>query len=209
MNALTLALALTLGIGGPARERLSPKLGTTATPADAGTPDAGTPSAPVELTDQELADRVETYLSTIHDPIGAEQWKALGPRAVPLLQAIAEDRSAFPSRRARALGALAAIGDQRGRATVLKAARSEEESFAVRAAAIRSAGHLVPAAELKKEIGPVLENARRASVRATAAEVLTQRAPAEGCEAVRTRMKAEKEPLRRHFDRALRRCDNK
>ena len=36
-----------------------------------------------QLTDEQLHERVKTYLGAIDRPITAERWKALGPKAAP------------------------------------------------------------------------------------------------------------------------------
>ena len=52
----------------------------------------------------------------------------------------------------------------------------------------------------------MLEKAREAPVRATAAEVLAAHAGASGCSAVRAQVAREPQETRGHFARALERC---
>jgi hypothetical protein len=50
-------------------------------------PQAPSPDAGAQLSDAEVASRVETYLSTIDTRVTNEHWQALGPRAVAPLEA--------------------------------------------------------------------------------------------------------------------------
>src|SRR5512136_2288304 len=124
-------------------------------------PAAGTQVPPVTLqpSDEELRGRIEGFLGAIDTPIRVEQWKGLGPGAVPILQRIAQDRGEFPSRRARALHGLAIIGGPEAEKTVLEVARSSGDRFQVRAAALRGAGQFLPPDRLAAELRPVLEGA--------------------------------------------------
>jgi hypothetical protein len=163
-------------------------------------------AAPAALTDAELARRVDEYLGTIDTPITADEWRALGPRAVTPLAAVATDADALPTRRAKALGALSVLGGTRARQVVLDTAASEQAPFAVRASALHAAGRLVGPKSLSKTLSPVLEKAREAPVRAVAAEVLAARSGANGCSAVRAQVSREPQATRGHFARALERC---
>jgi hypothetical protein len=196
MIALPLALALALGgLELPARSR---------PPAPAA---AEAEALPDELTDAELEERIQTYLGAIDVPVPADRWRALGPRAVPFLAGIARSSQALPSRRARALRALSLLGGTTARQTVLEVARSEEAPFTVRASAIEGAGRLLPAKELSRTIRPIMEGARRATVRAVAAETLARRAPRSACSAVRAQAAREGPRHRASFGRALGRCE--
>ncbi len=191
--ALLVALA---GLGTPARN---------ARPA-ASPPPAAAATAPAEqLSDSEIAERVRTYLGSIDTPISAERWRALGPRAVPALEAVVRAKG-MPSRRAKAVGALSALGGTRARKVVLETARSEEEPFAVRASALRGAGRLLAPKDLAKELRPMLEGARDPSVRATAADVLARHAGSSSCEAIRVQAAREGNDQRAQFSPALERC---
>ncbi len=157
------------------------------------------------LSDEEVRGRVASYLAAIDTPITVGQWRALGPRAVPLLEQVLANRGGLPSRRAAAVGGLAAIGGPRAREQVLATARSENEPFAVRAAALYGAAHVLEPGQLLKELGPVLRGARTRAARAAAAEVLARHAPHSACAAIRAQ--AEREGKERgHFERALERC---
>lgn len=191
MLAVSLAFALAVaGLQTPAR----------------GAPSMGQqPGAPEELTDAEVAERVRAYLGAIDTPIPADRWRALGARAVPALESVARG-GGLPSRRANALTALSIIGGSRARDVVLRAARSEDESFAVRASALHGAGRLLGPKELSRQLRPVLEGARDPGVRATAADVLARRSAATSCKAVRAQADREDAGARARFAQAIERC---
>jgi hypothetical protein len=195
MIALPLALALALaGIDTPARNR----------PRAPAAREEAAPSS--DMSDAEVAQRVRTYLGAIDVPVSADRWRALGPRAVPILAGIAKDSQELPSRRAKALGALSILGGTSAQQTVLDVARNEAAPFAVRASAIEGAGRLVAAKDLARELKPVLEGAADAPVRAVAAETLARRAPRSACSAVRAQAAREGAGHRASFGRALERC---
>src|SRR5512138_755752 len=195
MNALSIALALALaGVGAPARNR----------PPAAAAAEGSTAS---ELADAEVAQRVRAYLGAIHAPASSEQWRALGARAAGVLEAIARDPQALPSRRARAVAALSHVGGEGAQRTVLELARSEAAPFAVRAGALEGAERLLAADDLAREVEPILRGATEPLVRATAAEVLARRAPESACGAVLAQAARERDAHRRSFGRALARCE--
>lgn len=197
MTALSLALALALaGVGTPPRN---------ARPPAGEAPAEG--SAAQGLTDEQVAAQVHAYLGSIDTPVSAGRWRALGSRAVAPLAEVVHDRSALPSRRAKAVEALTAVGDARSRQVVLEVARSEEEPFGVRASALRGAGHLLANKQLVRELRPVLEKAREAPTRATAAEVLARHAPRSSCKAVRAQAEREPRDVRMQYAPALDRCE--
>ncbi len=160
------------------------------------------------LSDEEVRALAASYLGGIDTPVTADQWRALGPRAIPLLEEVVSNRDALPSRRAAALAALAALGGARAGVILVEAARSDDEPFAVRAAAIHGASHVLGSRALVRELRPVLEAARDPAARAAAAEVLVQRAPRSACAAVRAQADREGEG-RPRFERALGRCASK
>lgn len=172
-------------------------------------PAAETQTRPVtvQLSDEELRSRIEGFLGSIDTPIRVEQWKGLGPAAIPVLQQIARDQGEYPSRRASALNGLAALGGPEAEKTVLEVARSPGERFQVRAAALRGAGQLLPPDRLAAELRPVLEGANRVQVRAAAAEVLVRHAQEGGCGAMRAQVEREKGDDRAFYHRALRTCE--
>jgi hypothetical protein len=181
----------------------SPYPGPRRHPARAGAP----VSAPDQtLSDTEVRARVESSLSSIDTPVTDGQWQALGPRAVPALQATLQDASALPSRRAAAVAGLAAIGGAQARRSVLGAAEDAGQPSGVRTQAIRSAARLLTAQELNARLAPLLRDPSHPAVRAAAAEVLVRSAPRSACGAVRAQAEREGQ-ARGAFARALERCD--
>jgi HEAT repeat protein len=156
--------------------------------------------------EQAMRDRVETYLSTIDTPISQAQWKALGPAAVPILEREAGAEGALPSRRARAVEGLAAIGDPGAEPLLIRLAADPATPFVVRAAALRGEGSLVPAGRLMASLRPFLEDCADPRVRGVAAEVLARHAPASGCKAVAAQAMRESARERELFSRALEIC---
>ncbi len=189
----TLALVAALAAAPVYTPRHAPKAQQDA----AGEPDTS-------LSDAEVQNRVETYLSTLDTPITADRWRALGPRAVPLLEQVLTSGDQLPSRRAKAVAGLASIGGARAQALVVDAARSETQPFAVRAAALHAAPAVLGSRQLVLQLKPILQSSAEPAVRAAAADALAHGAPAEACEAVRAQAARERSPAT--FHRALNRC---
>jgi HEAT repeat protein len=188
-------VALVLALGAPPDDAYRPR--HTPAPQAQGVDES--------LSDDEVRARVNAYLRSIDVPVSAAEWQALGPRAVPLLEQVYASGQDLPSRRAAAVAGLAAIGGSRARALVLKAAQSDAEPFAVRAAALHAAPRLLDAQELARELTPVLEKAREPSARAAAAEVLARFAPRDACAAIR--LQADRDAAGGgRYKRALERC---
>jgi HEAT repeat protein len=202
MTVLSLTLLLALAAPGTPARNARPQAREPATDASPSEAQAPTPT----LTDEEVSQRVRTYLGAIDTPITAAQWRQLGSRAVPALESVLHDPDALPSRRAKAVEALSVIGGQRAKQLVVETARSDQEPFGVRASALRGAGRLLGQKELAVELRPVMENAREAPVRATAADVLAHHAGASSCAAVRAQVRREHGHERAQFSRALERC---
>jgi hypothetical protein len=194
MNGPALAALLAAALAG---------IGRTAPPE----PAAEAPRAP-EPSAAEVRKRVEAFLGSIDTPIRPSQWQALGPGAVPVLMEIATSPDRFPPHRARAVDGLAALGGAEAQRTVLAVARSERE-FAVRAAALRGAGRLLPPDELLPVLRPVLEAAGPARDRAVAAEVLARHGGEAGCAAVRARLSREDPEEREAFHHARAACEKR
>jgi hypothetical protein len=195
MIALPLALALALtGVDAPARNRPH---------ASAATQETTSPTS--DMSDAEVAQRVQTYLGALDRPVSAGRWRALGPRAVPTLARIAEDSQALPSQRAKALSGLSALGGASAQQAVLDVAKREDVPFSVRASAIEGAGRLLAAKDLSRELEPILRRAGAAPVRAVAAETLARHAPS-ACGAVRAQATRESPRHRASFGKALERC---
>jgi len=156
------------------------------------------------LSADEVRARVDGYLGSIDLPITSENWRALGPQAADVLEPIATDASAMPSRRAKALEGLVAVAPDRAATLVGKLARDEHEPVVVRVAAMRGAGEILPAPKALSELKPVLNSARSAGIRSTAADVLSQRKS--GCTAVRAQAAREPVEHQKAFERAMSRC---
>ena len=162
-------------------------------------------TAPVQqLSAEEVREKVDTYLDSIDVPITADTWRALGPQAADVLEPVAIDASAFPSRRARALEGLVAAAPDRAAKLVGPLARDEKQPVVVRVTAMRGAGEVLPPAKALSELKPVLQSARSAGMRGVAADVLSRRKGA--CSAVKEQAARESVEHRSAYTRALSRC---
>ncbi|HTN52812.1 MAG TPA: HEAT repeat domain-containing protein [Anaeromyxobacter sp.] len=149
-------------------------------------------------------DQVRGLLSAIDRPVPPEAWRAVGPAAEPVLAAIAGAPDELPSRRARALEGLSALGGARAESLHRSLAADARAPRLVRRTAVRGLGQILPPARLLPAAGPLLRDPDPA-VRAAAAEVLAARAPAEACGAIRTQAAGEGDGELR-YRRALRSC---
>ena len=178
---------------------------------DAGPPSATNAAGPLRpglesSTTQEpqrIRSRVDALLGT-NGPIGAARWRSLGPGAAPILEEIAGDNGTLPTRRARALEGLVAIGAPNASKILVRLAQSQEETFVVRLAAVRGVGRTLSPSRQLKTLRPVLEGAQDAHLRAVAAEVLAQHTS--GCPAVRAQLEREAPETRAQFEGARQRC---
>jgi HEAT repeat protein len=152
----------------------------------------------------EVRARVHALLGSIHGPVPAESFRAIGPGVEEALVDFARGND-FPSRRIRALQALEGLGGARAQAAHRDVAADQASPSAVRRAAIRGLARLVPPADAARELGPFLDSDGDPAVRATAAEALAARSPGDGCARVRDRALREPDPSR--FGRALETCD--
>jgi HEAT repeat protein len=175
----------------PLAVALALALGAAAPPGDA----APTP---------EVRARVRALLGSIHGPVSPDHFRVLGPGAEEALAELARSND-FPSRRIRALEALAGLGGARATAVHREVAGDAAAPSPVRRGAVRGLGRLVGSAEAPGALGPFLETDRDPGVRATAAEALAERSPSAGCARVRARARHEPDPSR--FGRALEACD--
>lgn len=151
-----------------------------------------------------VRDEVRSYLGAIDRPVPAETWRALGPDAEPVLLEVAGSSAELPTRRARALEGLAALGGPRAEALHLRLARERGAPAVVRGGALRGLGRLLAPARLAAEVRPLLAD-RSPRVRQVAGEVLARSAPAEACADVRAQSRREPAPAR--WSRALAACD--
>jgi HEAT repeat protein len=155
----------------------------------------------LQLSDEQIRERIETYLGSIDTPIRSAHWRALGSRGAAILEGIAQDDGALPTRRAKALDGLAAIGSSTAADVMLRLARSEQTPLAVRLSAVRGAARVLPADQVAPALQPVLEGAKDGHVRRAAAEALSNHG---GCMLVRAQAAREDDPQRLH--RAVQRC---
>jgi HEAT repeat protein len=160
-----------------------------------------TPAASEQLSDQEIRERIDTFMGTIDTRISSDQWRALGPRGAAMLEQIAQDANVFPTRRAKAIAGLSEIGLQSSSGVLLNLAKSEQAPLTVRLAAVHGAPGVLPDAQVSTALKPVLETAKDGHVRGAAAEVLSRHG---GCSLVRAQ--AQREDDRVRMQRALERC---
>ena len=162
-------------------------------------PDAGTVT-PAQMSDEEVQDRIEMYLGTIHGPVTPGMWQRLGTRALPQLEKIVRDPEQLPTRRAGALNGIAAIGSLTAPDLMLEMAKDEKQPLQVRIAAMLGAERVVPD-RVAQDLRPVMENATAGQVRRIAAEVMAAHG---GCAAVQAQAKREKS--RDRMAKALKTC---
>src|SRR5207245_10833015 len=146
----SILLASLLCAVGPAAQRTR-----NARPAPAVQPEP----AP-QRSDDEIRERIDTYLGAIDQGIASEQWRALGPRAAVLLEQIAQDGAVLPTRRAKALDGLAAIGSRDAPDLMMQLANSERAPLVVRLAAVRGVGKVLPSTQVVPALQPLLESAQ-------------------------------------------------
>jgi HEAT repeat protein len=158
------------------------------------------PTAPTP----EVRDQVRALLGSIHGSVPPETFRALGPGVEEALADFARGDE-FPSRRIRALEALAGLGGDRAEAVHREVAADRTAPSSVRRGAVRGLAKLVPPADAPGALTQLLESDPDPRIRATAAEALAARAPDGGCPKVRERVRREAEPER--FGRALETCD--
>lgn len=172
--------------------------------APAPAPAAG--SAEPALSDAQLRFRIDSYLGGIDVRLDPSAWRDLGPRAAPILEQLACDPEQLPTRRARALGALAIIASPAASVVFADLAGRSGEPLAVRVAAIRGLGAVTPEAQLNRTLRPWLEKSPEPRLRATAAEQLAVRTRGKACDLVRAHLDREDADLKPMFERAARTC---
>jgi hypothetical protein len=162
---------------------------------------AAAPSRP----EAEVRELIEAWLGAIDTPISAASWRSLGPAARPLLRAVADDEHRLPTRRARAVGALAAFAAVDDRPAFEGMMLDEQAPLVVRLAAVRALAAGTPDAELPAVLGSVLERPMDVRVRAHAALSLVRRLPS-ACGALELRLRGEDPAERERFGAALQQC---
>jgi hypothetical protein len=158
------------------------------------------PAAPTP----EVRGQVRALLGAIHGPVPPETFRALGPGVEAALVEFARE-DPLPSRRVRALEALAGLGGAQAEATHRDLAAAPSAPSAVRRTAIRGLARLAGPERAPRELSRYLEGDRDPAIRAVAAEALATEAPAESCARVRAAARAASAPAR--FQRALEACD--
>ena len=172
-------------------------------PARGATPPADqAPQQP--LGEDEVQERIDTFMRTIDTRISPDQWRALGARGATILEGIAQDRTLLPTRRAKAVVGLSAIGSPTSTSVLLSLAQSQREPLNVRLTAVLGAPGVVPLSDLPATLKPILEGADHDQVRAMAAEVLSRHG---GCDLVRAQARRERDSSA--MQRALQSCDKK
>lgn len=171
-----------------------------------GRPPAQGEPPPTPRSEQEVREQVEMYLGTIDTPISSERWRALGAQAAPILEQIATNRSELPSRRAKALDGLSAVGGPEVATRMLQIAESEEHPPIVRMSAMRGVGRMMSSRKLVPALRPVLEKSPDVQIRAAAAEVLARHAPKAACGLVRSQLGREPESHHGAYRRAIASC---
>jgi len=159
-----------------------------------------------ELSDDDVREHVKAYLGSIDTPIHANQWKTLGRRAVPMLEEIVKSRDELPTRRAKAIDGLAAVGGGQALPLFSEIGKRESEPINVRFAAVRALSQVTSRSRAAAVLTPILEGAKDSRVRALAAEHLAIRSGGKSCDAVRAQMDRESERARAYYRRALAHC---
>jgi hypothetical protein len=150
---------------------------------------------------------VDGLLGSRDGAVSPERWRKLGPQAATILEEIAADGQALPTRRARALEGAVALRSPHSSTLVVKLAQSEAEPFVVRLAAIRGVGRVLRPARQLPALLPALEKASDPHLRAAAAEVLSRQQA--GCAAVRAQALRETAETRGVFEASVARCATK
>ena len=162
--------------------------------------DAGTISEPAT----ELEQQIHALLATRDTPVTPQQWRALGPAALPELERLAADHSELPTRRARAIEGMVALGSPRAPKLLVRLARSEDQPYVVRMSAIRGTGSTLSASRQLVALQPVLDGAKDPGLRGVAAEVLSRHASS--CPAVMAQARRETDEWRSKYKAAVSRC---
>ena len=165
-------------------------------------PATGQPAPQQPLSDEEIRERIDTFMGTIDTRISPEQWKALGTRGAAILEGLAQDPNLLPSRRAKAVVGLSAIGAETSSGVLLSLARSQQAPVNVRLTAVHGIAGVVAPSEIAPALKPILEESEEGHVRAAAAEVLSRHG---GCGLVRAQARRERDALT--LQRAVQSCD--
>jgi hypothetical protein len=134
----------------------------------------------------DLGARVDALLGA-YRAVTASEWRALGPEAAPALERVARDRTALPTRRARALAALGAVRPAAADPLIRELVASDTAPAVLRCAAVDAAPSVLgPSAP--DVLLPLLRD-QEMLVRMRSAQVLAASGP-DGCRAVSVRARA-------------------
>jgi hypothetical protein len=158
---------------------------------------AGSPRPPAN--EAALRQRIETFLGYFETTVPEEQWRALGPAAVPVLNEIAT-ANGLPSRRVHALGGLIALQGKNTQPLLTRLSLDEAQPLIVRIVSVRGLAHVTPDSALVEKLRPVLQ-VKDERVGSEAADALAARVPKAGCGLVRARGATSA-----HFQAALHAC---
>ena len=131
----------------------------------------------------ELLARVEGLLGS-YRPVTVAEWRTLGADASPVLERVARDRTALPTRRARALAALGAIQPAAAGPLIRELVVEESAPVVLRCAAVDAAPNALGPG-LSDVLLPLLRD-QEPMVRLRSARVLAA-SGADGCRAVSLR----------------------
>ena len=156
----------------------------------------GAGSAPL---DTELRSRVEGLLGS-YRTVTAAEWRAVGPEAAPVLEAVARDPRALPTRRARALAALGVVRPDAAAPLIRELASEATVAAILRSAAVDAAPGVL-GAEATDILVPLLRD-RTPLVRLHSAQALVSTGPS-GCRAVlaEARTRPASDPVAREASR--------
>jgi len=113
--------------------------------------------------------RVDSLLGSLR-PVTVEQWRSLGPEAAPVLESVARDARALPTRRARALAGLGLLRPSSAAPLVRQLAADRTAPPVLRSAAVDAAPSVL-GAESVSFLAPFLRDGDPA-VRRRSAEAL-------------------------------------
>lgn len=154
-----------------------------------------------------LREQLAPYLGTIDRPISTEDWRRLPPEALPVLERIAADPSAFATQRALALDGAAALGSDGQLHRRL--ATDPDAPLVLRHAALRALPSVLAPAEAQRVLEGLMGADADPGLRGASAKVIARAFPARGCAGVRAQWKREDRVGRAALQRALTECEGK
>ena len=105
---------------------------------------------------QNINAQVEALLGAYENSGSPAQWRSLGDAAIPILESVVADYNSLPSRRARALGGLAALSS--GSATLQRVANSDWEPLIARMSAVNGLAQILLESDLIPALRPLLND---------------------------------------------------